>query len=193
MLLFFLRNFPSHESFSSPEVMRENKEYIRQKRPINFTMADLEADMEEENDAQYEINIPAASGAVRKLPKRSCSKQIVYENMKDSSEDDELENEASLNESTQNSTKNEDTGDEECYELDGCYSPDIDYGSVPEDDELEKEANLNESAQNCNKNMVIDWTEAEYNDDTGDEYYESDGSGRYSPDIDYVSVPEEYL
>ena len=191
--MLFFRNFPSQEPFSSPEVMRENKEYIRQKRPINFTMADLEADMEEENDAQYEINIPASSGAVRKLPKRSCSKQIVYENMKDSSEDDELENEASLNESTQNSTKNEDTGDEECYELDGCYSPDIDYGSVPEDDELEKEANLNESAQNCNKNMVIDWTEAEYNDDTGDEYYESDGSGRYSPDIDYVSVPEEYL
>ena len=52
---------------------------------------------------------------------------------------------------------------------------------------------MNESAQNCNKNKVNVWTEAEYNDDTGDEYYESDGSGRYSPDIDYVSVPDEYL
>ena len=166
--------------------MRENKEYIRKKRPINFTMADLEADMEEENDAQYEINIPASSGAVRKLPKRSCSKPIVHENTKNSSEDDELENEA-LNESTEN----DDTADESVGS--GRYSPDIDYGSVPEDDELEKEANLNESAQNCDETKVNDWTEAEYNDDTGDEYYESDGSGRYSPDIDYVSVPDEYL
>ena len=192
MLCF--RNFPSQEPFSSPEVMRENKEYIRQKRPINFTMADLERDLEEENDTQYEINIPASSGAVRKLPKRSCSKPIVHENMKDSSEDDELENEANLNESTQNSANNEDTGDKECYESYGCYSPDIDYGSVPEDDELEKELNLNESTQNFKKNEIDNWTEAEYNDETGDEeYYESDGSGRYSPDIDYVSVPEDYL
>ena len=101
----FFRNFPSHESFSSPEVMRENKEYIRKKRPVNFTMADLEADMEEENDTQYEINIPACPAAIRKQPKRSCSKEIVHENMKDSSEDDELENDANLNESTQHSTK----------------------------------------------------------------------------------------
>ena len=186
MLLFF-RNFPSHEPFSSPEVMRENKEYIRKKRPINFTMADLEADIEEDYDAQYEINIPASSGAVRKLPKRSCSKQIVHENTKNSSEDDELENEA-LNESTEN----DDTADESVGS--GRYSPDIDYGSVPEDDELEKQLNLNESAQNFNKNEIVNWTEAEYNDETGDEeYYESDGSGRYSPDIDYVSVPEDYL
>ena len=107
--------------------MRENKEYIRQKRPINFTMADLERDLEEENDTQYEINIPACSAAIRKQPKRSCSKQIVHENMKDSSEDDELENEA-LNESTEN----DDTADESVGS--GRYSPDIDYVlSVPEE------------------------------------------------------------
>ena len=75
MLLFF-RNFPSHEPFSSPEVMRENKEYIRQKRPINFTMADLEKDAEECEDKPFESHVQPSISS-RSVPKRNCNKKIV--------------------------------------------------------------------------------------------------------------------
>ena len=37
----------------SPDIMKENKEYKRKRRPINFTIPDLEADAEEDNDLKY--------------------------------------------------------------------------------------------------------------------------------------------
>ena len=48
--------------------MKENPNYVRKRKPINFTMDDLEAD--EMKDDTFEINIDP--GTTRTLPRRNC-------------------------------------------------------------------------------------------------------------------------
>ena len=69
---------------ASPDVMKENQEFIRKRRPINFTLDDLENDEQDEAfDYQSFDPIPSTS---RALPSRNC-KKLYDEN---SSSDDEI-------------------------------------------------------------------------------------------------------
>ena len=95
---------------ASPDVIKENQEYIRKRRPINFTLPDLAADAEEVNDEDFKLNMPSSSGVIQKLPKRNCSKKITYDEGENSSNDDgnnESKTEANLNESAKNSNGEE--------------------------------------------------------------------------------------
>ena len=89
--------------------MKENQEYIRKRRPINFTLDDLENDKQDEAfDYQNFDPIPSTS---RALPNRICKKKIDYDD-KSSSDDepneDSEEEKAKFNEeSTKNSSQSE--------------------------------------------------------------------------------------
>ena len=82
--------------------MKENQEYIRKRRPINFTLDDLENDeQDEEFDYQNSDPMPSTS---RALPRRICKKKSLYNDESSSQSDEEPEKEiAKLNEE---STKN---------------------------------------------------------------------------------------
>ena len=49
-------------------MIKENQEYIRKRRPINFTLPDLAADAEEVNDEDFELNMPSSSALALQLP-----------------------------------------------------------------------------------------------------------------------------
>ena len=95
---------------ASPDVMKENKEYIRKRRPINFTLADLENDQQEDVAFEYQNFDPMPSTS-RALPSRICKAKTLYndKSSSDNESDEEPEEEkAKFNEeSTKNSTQNE--------------------------------------------------------------------------------------
>ena len=63
---------------------------VRKRKPIDFTMADLEADKTDDEDEYLADVQPSTS---RKIPKRSCARATTYvENNSDSSADEFLEN-----------------------------------------------------------------------------------------------------
>ena len=63
--------------------MKENQEYIRKRRPVNFTLADLEEE-DEEFDYQNFDPMPSTS---RALPSRICKKKILYDDKSSSDEE----------------------------------------------------------------------------------------------------------
>ena len=77
-VFFFRENLDPKRMKRSPVVMKENRNYIREKKPITFTMADLTKDAEEINDEEFKIvNVyPTEQRSV--LPKRNCTKRVVY-------------------------------------------------------------------------------------------------------------------
>ena len=100
LFLFLRKTTIKAANPASPDVMKENQEYIRKRRPINFTLPELEKEIDEENEGiDYQILDPMP-GTSRSLPSRSCKTSINYD---DKSSDDEPEEEAKLNkESTKN-------------------------------------------------------------------------------------------
>ena len=64
----FFFNFRKSSNPNPDDVMKENPNYVRKRKPINFTMDDLEAD--EMEDDTFEINIDP--GTTRTLPRRNC-------------------------------------------------------------------------------------------------------------------------
>lgn len=111
--------------------MKENQEYIRKRRPINFTLDDLEND-EQDETFDYKNFDPMPSTS-RALPSRICRKNILYDDKYSSDFEDESDNGDNMN--------------------DENYSD--------SDDELEQEENLNESAKNSTQDEVSDTTEVE--------------------------------
>ena len=101
--------------------MKENQEYVRKRRPINFTLPELEKEIDEENEgSDYQILDPTP-GTSRSLPMRSCKEGTVHYDDSSSSDDDiydypedhadmnfEQSEQPNLNqESTKNSIENE--------------------------------------------------------------------------------------
>lgn len=72
---------------TTPDVMKENQNYIRKKKPVNFTMADLAADAEEENDEKFKIANVYPSEQRSLLSKRNCTKKVVYNDGNESDTD----------------------------------------------------------------------------------------------------------
>ena len=50
--------------------------YTKKRKPINFTIEDLDADMEE--DGEFRVNVKPTTS--RTMPKRKCKDKIVIEN-----------------------------------------------------------------------------------------------------------------
>ena len=66
------------DSNSNPDddIMKENPNYVRKRKPINFTMEDLEADQIE--DEAFQINIEPGDGSItRNLPSRNCKPKYL--------------------------------------------------------------------------------------------------------------------
>ena len=80
MLLFIFR---LSSSPNPDDIMKENQEYIRKRRPVNFTLADLEEE-DEEFDYQNFDPMPSTS---RALPSRICKKKILYDDKSSSDEE----------------------------------------------------------------------------------------------------------
>ena len=80
MLLFIFR---LSSSPNPDDIMKENQEYIRKRKPVNFTLADLEEE-DEEFDYQNFDPIPSTS---RALPSRICKKKILYDDKSSSDEE----------------------------------------------------------------------------------------------------------
>ena len=57
--------------------MKENQEYVRKKRPINFTMDDLDAAKELDDDLFIATNIKPST--TRVLPSRNCKPKNFHE------------------------------------------------------------------------------------------------------------------
>ena len=72
---------------ASPDVMKENQECIRKRRPINFTLDDLEND-EQEETFEYKNFDPMPSTS-RALPSRNCKKKILYDDKSSSDDEDD--------------------------------------------------------------------------------------------------------
>ena len=110
LFLFLRKTTIKAANPASPDVMKENQEYIRKRRPINFTLPELEKEIDEENEGiDYQILDPMP-GTSRSLPSRSCKTSINYD---DKSSDDEPEEEAKLNEeSTKNSPCDKNNGND---------------------------------------------------------------------------------
>ena len=70
---------------SPNDVMKENQEYIRKRRPINFTLDDLENDKQDEA-FDYQ-NFDPMPGTSRALPSRICKEKILYNDKSSSDED----------------------------------------------------------------------------------------------------------
>ena len=86
--------------------MKENQEYIRKRRPINFTLPDLEADSSDVgHDENFEVDVQPSTS--RALPNRGCKKKIVYYDDSRSSDSDEETEQLNLIESTKNSIQDE--------------------------------------------------------------------------------------
>ena len=58
------------------DVMKENQEFVRKKRPINFTMEDLEQDKDLEVD---EFKTAAKPSTSRTMYDRTCNKNVIYQ------------------------------------------------------------------------------------------------------------------
>ena len=61
---------------SSPIVMKENKQVIRKRKCIDFTMDDLVEDAEELDDKGFECKVVPDKN--RSVPKRNCKKNVMY-------------------------------------------------------------------------------------------------------------------
>ena len=57
--------------------MKGNQEYIRNRRPVNFTLDDLEND--EQDEAFDYQNMDLMPSTSRALPSRICMKKILYD------------------------------------------------------------------------------------------------------------------
>ena len=66
----------SSSASRDPTIMKQNKEYIRKRRPLNITMDDLDLDMEVEEDTDYHHNTNIKPSLTRTIPKRKCFKKI---------------------------------------------------------------------------------------------------------------------
>ena len=66
----------SSSASRDPTIMKQNKEYIRKRRPLNITMDDLDLDMEVEEDTDYHHNTNIKPSLTRTIPKRKCVKKI---------------------------------------------------------------------------------------------------------------------
>ena len=62
--------------------MKENQEYVRKRRPINFTMEDLHEELED--DVFVSNTIPSTS---RALPSRNCKPKNFHESDEESQDD----------------------------------------------------------------------------------------------------------
>ena len=76
---------------STPKEMKENKNYVRKRIPINFTMNDLVKDSEENEDEAFISHVQPNTS--RSVPKRNCKKKIVYHDGEVLSEADSSETE----------------------------------------------------------------------------------------------------
>ena len=54
----------------------KNQPYIRERKPINFTMDDLNKAAEESDDKGYESKVIPTTN--RSVPTRNCKKNVVY-------------------------------------------------------------------------------------------------------------------
>ena len=61
--------------------MKENKNYIRKRKPIDFTLDDLAKDAEECEYVDFESKVQPNSS--RSVPKRNCKKTIMYRDDED--------------------------------------------------------------------------------------------------------------
>ena len=105
--------------------MKENPEYIRKRRPINFTLPDLEADSSDVgHDENFEVDVQPSTS--RTLPNRGCKREIVYYDDSRSSDSDEETEQPNLIESTKNSIQ-----DEENVGIDKDYVENSDEDSDP--------------------------------------------------------------
>ena len=79
--------FPAKSS--ADKVMKENKNYIRKRKPVNFTMDDLNEDAAEDENYRGSPK-PSNSDSKRVMPRRR-SRAAAEETMKKSTASDEEE------------------------------------------------------------------------------------------------------
>ena len=77
LFLFLRKTTIKAANPASPDVMKENQECIRKRRPINFTLDDLEND--EQDEAFDYQNMDLMPSTSRALPSRICMKKILYD------------------------------------------------------------------------------------------------------------------
>ena len=57
------------------KVFKENKNYIRKRKPVDFSLADLDADAELNDEVKFNLKASNSSGKTRDVAKRSCIKK----------------------------------------------------------------------------------------------------------------------
>ena len=67
--------------------MKENPNYVRKRKHINFTIADITEDTNENVDEDYKIANVGTSTS-RSVPKRNCKKKVVYNENENESDAD---------------------------------------------------------------------------------------------------------
>ena len=140
--------------------MKENQEYIRKRRPINFTLDGIE----------YQI-LNSMPGTSRSLPSRSCKTKKFYES-------DESLNDTGKDYGDKTSSDSEDELQKEENLNDDNSSNDDNEG------EIEREANLNESTKNSTQHEVSDTTE-----DETDNEEENKNNGEFNwSDVDFEEM-----
>ena len=95
------------------ETLVENSEMetlpliVRKRKPIDFTMADLEAEKSDEDSDGYVAKVSPTKS--RKLPKRKCTIQIHHDDANDSSSDDRDDFEMYLDDLVESTVANVET------------------------------------------------------------------------------------
>ena len=79
------------------EIMRENRNYVRKRKPIGFTMDDL--DDERSDDDAFDINFEPKPSTSRVLPSRICKPQNFSQ--------DDTEEDQSVHQDLNNVSKSE--------------------------------------------------------------------------------------
>ena len=110
MLLFIFR---LSSSPNPDDIMKENKHYIRERKPITFDMNDLEQHKDLEDDDEFKTT--AKPSTSRTMYDRTCNKNVIYQYDMNGSY---------LHEDTDDS---DEAFDEES---DGYSSPNIDYAQL---------------------------------------------------------------
>ena len=68
-------------------MLRENKNYIKKRKPINITLDDLDAIREEDDDEEFKVNVALPTDK-RTLPGRECTKDKAMNVQSDSEDSD---------------------------------------------------------------------------------------------------------
>ena len=160
------------------DIIKENANYIRERKPINFTLSDLE-----EDDDEDAFTIDVQPSTSRSMPTRSC-KPNNFPDGQDNSETDES--------CSDDSDDQKYEYPEDSFQNENPISPTIDTGSsVVSKRNENKQENQIESTKNsrCDKSNGDDSDQIDWNP-TGDPNYNPYSEDEHEPWNPYGSSDE---